>query len=74
MGCLVSLLSADASGASKRKVYKMTNKEKIELKERMDRLDYWCNLSMRMLIDNKGISQKKALIELRERQQTKEGS
>tara|TARA_Y100000385_G_scaffold155676_1_gene161483 strand:- start:441 stop:626 length:186 start_codon:yes stop_codon:yes gene_type:complete len=45
----------------------MTNKEKVELKERMNKLDYWCKLSMRMLIDNKGISQKKALIELREK-------
>jgi len=45
----------------------MTNKEKAKLKERMNKLDYWCKLSMSMLIDNKGISQKKALIELRER-------
>ena len=43
----------------------MTNKEKAELKELMNKLDYWQNLSMRMLIDNKGISQKNALIKLR---------
>lgn len=43
----------------------MTNKEKAELRDLMNELDYWQNLSMRMLIDNKGISQKNALIKLR---------
>jgi hypothetical protein len=47
----------------------MTNKEKAELRDLMNELDYWQNLSMRMLIDNKGISQKNALIELRTRKE-----
>jgi len=44
----------------------MTNQDKAELKELMSKLDYWQNLTMRMLIDNKQLSQKNALIKLRE--------
>tara|TARA_Y100000015_G_C2370216_1_gene79632 strand:- start:233 stop:385 length:153 start_codon:yes stop_codon:yes gene_type:complete len=43
----------------------MTNKEKAELRDLMGQLDYWQNLTMRMLIDNKQLSQKNALIKLR---------
>ena len=45
----------------------MTNQDKAELKDLMSKLDYWRKLSIKMLIDNKQLSQKKALIYLWDR-------